>query len=298
MQVALFGGTGFVGNYLVRALLSAGHEVSLLVRPGSEHKASERDRCSVTSGDIGSSEAIEATLEGCNAAIYNIGLLKEFPRRGVTFESAQFEGVMRVVKAAEKLGVNRMLLMSANGVKSPGTAYQETKYRAEELLKASGLQWTIFRPSVIFGDSGGMQEITHQLYREIVKPPLPAAVFPGVVMSPVFINDVADAFINALSNPETIGRVYELGGPDELTWEQMVKVVADAVGKNKLFLRVPIGLMKLAATLFDWLPFFPATREQLIMLEEGNVAAPKELEQLIGRSPQALEPEILTYLAD
>ena len=117
-------------------------------------------------------------------------------------------------------------------------------------------------------------------------------------MSPVFINDVADAFINALSNPETIGRVYELGGPDELTWEEMVKVVADAVGKNKLFLQVPIGLMKLAATLFDWLPFFPATREQLIMLEEGNVAAPKELEQLIGRSPQALEPEILTYLAD
>ena len=88
--------------------------------------------------------------------------------------------------------------MSANGVKSPGTAYQETKFRAEELLRASGLQWTVFRPSIIFGDSGGLQEITHQLYSELVEPPLPAPYFPGVAMSPVSIFDVADAFVGAL----------------------------------------------------------------------------------------------------
>ena len=176
MQVAIFGGTGFVGNYFVRALLKAGHEPSLLVRKGSENKVAEASSCRVTSGDIGSVQAIEATLEGCDAVIYNIGLLREFPRKGITFEEAHYAGAQRVMDAAKKLGVSRFILMSANGVKRPGTAYQETKLRAEEALKESGLDWTVFRPSIIFGDSGGTQEFTHQLYSEMVKPPTPAQI--------------------------------------------------------------------------------------------------------------------------
>lgn len=296
MRVALFGGTGFVGGYLVRTLLAAGHEPSLLVRPGSESGVVEPGRCRITTGDIGSAEAIEATLEGCQAVIYNIGLLREFPRKGITFEEAHFAGVKRVLDLAQKLDVSRFLLMSANGVKQPGTAYQETKFRAEEHLKASGARWTIFRPSIIFGDSGGTQEITHQLYTQIVRPPLPAGVFPGVVMSPVFIGDVADAFVHALENPETIGKTYELGGPEEVSWEEMVRRVATAVGKSKLMVSMPIGLLKFGAMLFDWLPFFPATREQLTMLEEGNTASPAELEKLIERPARPFTPENLAYL--
>ena len=296
MRVAIFGATGFVGNYLVRALLAAGHEPSVIVRPGSESKLAETDRCRTTSGDIGSAEAIRATLDGCGAVIYNIGLLKEFPRRGITFEEAHFAGVKRVVEAAQDLGVKRFLLMSANGVKSPGTPYQETKFRAEELLKATDLDWTVFRPSVIFGDSGGTQEITHKLYSELVKPPVPAVSFPGVEMSPVFIGDVVYAFVNALSNPETVGKSYALGGPEVLTWKEMVQRVAAAAGRDKWFVTMPLSLMKIGATLFDWLPFFPATRDQLTMLEEGNTADPAILESLTGRPPAAFDIENLGYL--
>ena len=281
---------------MLRALLAAGHEPTLLVRPGSEHKVAAAEQCRLVSGDIGSPDAISATLEGSDAAIYNIGLLREFPRKGITFEKAHYEGVKHVVDAARERGVRRFLLMSANGVKAPGTPYQETKFRAEELLRASGLEWSIFRPSIIFGDSAGMQEITHQLYTEIVKPPLPAAVFPGVVMSPVFVGDVADAFVNALANPQTTGKTCELGGPDELSWQEMVRRVAEAAGRKKIMLPVPLGLMKLAATLFDWLPFFPATRDQLTMLEEGNTADPAVLEGIIGRPATPFTVENLTWL--
>ena len=296
MRVAVFGGTGFVGGYLVRALLQAGHDVRLLVRPGSEHKMAGRDRCSITTGDIGSLHAIDATLADAEAVIYNIGLLREYPRKGITFEEAHFEGTRRVMEAAQKLGVSRFLLMSANGVKSGGTAYQETKFRAELALKASGLEWTIFRPSVIFGDSGGLQEFSLQLYSELVKPPLPAPVFPGVTMSPVFIGDVVDAFVNALVDAETIGQVYELGGPEELSWKEMVQRIATATGRKKLLLPTPLVFMKIGATLFDWLPFFPATREQLKMLEEGNTADPAVLEALINRPALPFTPENLAYL--
>ena len=305
MKVALFGGTGFVGGYLANTLLAAGHEPSVLIRPGSENKLTSRDRCCITAGDISSVDAIEATLDGCDALIYNIGILKAFPGKGITFEKLHFDGVQRVVNAAQKLNVRRVLLMSANGVKSPGTPYQDTKFRAEKIVQLSGLEWTIFRPSVIFGNSNGLQEITNQLYRELVKPPIPAVAFHtgwnprgnGVVMSPVHIQDVADAFVGALSNRATIGETYVLGGPEILTWEEMVQRVAAAVGRRKWMLPMPVGLMKFGATLFDRLPFFPATRDQLTMLAEGNTADSAVLETLINRPPTAFVPENLSYLS-
>ena len=305
MKIALFGGTGFVGGYLVNALLAAGHEPSVLIRPGSENKLANRDKCCVTAGDISSDNAIETTLDGCDAFIYNIGILKAFPKKGVTFEKLHFDGVRRVANMAQELNVRRALLMSANGVKSPGTPYQDTKFRAEEFVKQSGLEWTIFRPSVIFGDSNGLQEITNQLYCELVKPPIPAIAFHtgwspkgnGVVMSPVHIQDVADAFIGSLSDADTIGKTYVLGGPDVLTWEEMVQRVATAVGRRKWMLPMPVGLMRFGATLFDWLPFFPATRDQLTMLAEGNVADSADLETLINRAPTAFVPGNLSYLS-
>ena len=305
MKIALFGGTGFVGGYLVNALLAAGHEPSVLIRPGSENKLANRDKCCVTAGDISSDNAIETTLDGCDAFIYNIGILKAFPKKGVTFEKLHFDGVRRVANMAQELNVRRALLMSANGVKSPGTPYQDTKFRAEKFVQQSGLEWTIFRPSVIFGDSNGLQEITNQLYRELVKPPIPAVAFHtgwspkgnGVVMSQVHIQDVADAFIGSLSDADTIGKTYVLGGPDVLTWEEMVQRVATAVGRRKWMLPIPVGLMRFGATLFDWLPFFPATRDQLTMLAEGNVADSADLETLINRAPTAFVPGNLSYLS-
>ncbi len=304
MQVAIFGGTGFVGGYLVEALLAAGHQPSLLVRDGSQSKVRRAGECRITPGDIASETAIEATLDGCAALIYNIGILKEFPRRGITFEELQFRGAERVVAAAMRRGVSRVLLMSANGVKQPGTPYQETKYRAEQLVLESGLQATVFRPSVIFGDSHGLQEISSQLYHDLVRPPLPAVGFHtgwrpqgnGVVLSPVHVKDVADAFVTALTDDATIGKTYALGGPEVLTWTAMVERIAAAVGRNKWILPMPVGVMKFGATLFDWLPFFPATRDQLTMLAEGNAADPAEIQSLIGRPPRRFTAENLDYL--
>lgn len=304
MQVALFGGTGFVGNHIVEALIVAGHSPSLLVRENSAGKLRNADKCRITHGDISSERAIDATLAGCDALIYNIGILKEDRKHGVTFEELQYCGVKRVVAAAKRCNLTRVLLMSANGVKQPGTAYQETKYRAEELVRASGLHFTVFRPSVIFGDSDGLQEISSQLYNDLVKPPIPAVGFHtgwnpkghGVVMSPVHVTDVADAFVAALSDNGTFGRTYVLGGPEVLTWAEMIRRIATTVGKDKWVLPMPISVMRFGATLFDWLPFFPATRDQLTMLAEGSAADPADIESLIGRPPLAFVPDNLTYL--
>ncbi|NNF41252.1 MAG: NAD(P)H-binding protein [Woeseiaceae bacterium] len=304
MRVAIIGGTGFVGSYVTSALVDAGHEPSLLVRAGSESRVSRPEQVQVTTGDIASTDALRSTIEGSAAVIYNVGILREFPSRGITFEAMQYEGLVNTVQAARAAGVRRLLLMSANGVKVPGTPYQETKFRAEMYAKDSGLDVTVLRPSVIFGDPQGRMEFATQLFEDMVKPPVPAVGFfagfspakGAIVMSPVHIEDVASAFVAALENDETIGQTYPLGGPEVLTWPDLLRRIGSATGRKKVILPMPIALMRVAATLLDWLPFFPVTRDQLTMLEEGNTADPAVLRQLTGREPQGFDTDALRYL--
>lgn len=295
MQVALIGGTGFVGGYLIDALLDAGHNVSTLVRHGSRHKLLQ-DGVQVVTGDLADKSALQELVKGCDAVIYNVGLLREFPRRGITFESTQFQGVADTVECMKTTGVRRLLLMSAIGVKDPGTKYQSTKYRAERYALESGLDATVLRPSVIFGAPRGTMEFATQLHRDMVRPPLPAVSFAGVRMSPVAATDVADAFVAALQRDDTIGKTIELAGPEILDWATLVERVAAAVGRRKVLMPMPIWLMRIGATLFDWLPFYPVTRDQLTMLVEGNTAPADALQDLLGKSPQAMTPEALAYL--
>ena len=304
MRVAIIGGTGFVGGHLTDALLAAGHEVSLLVRAGSESKVSQSGRVSMTSGDISSPEALRSTMHGCSAVIYNVGILREFPSQGITFEESQYQGLVRTADATREAGIKRLLLMSANGVKQPGTPYQETKFRAEEYARQSGLDVTVLRPSVIFGDPEGKMEFATQLFNDMIRPPIPAVSFfsgrspeqGAVVMSPVHIDDVASAFVAALENDATIGQTFALGGPEVLSWQTMIRRIAEATGKKKWVLPMPIWIMRVGATLFDWLPFFPVTRGQLTMLEEGNTADPEILRQLIGRDLKRFSVDALGYL--
>lgn len=304
MRVAVFGATGFVGGYLVDALLAAGHEPSVLVRPGSLGKLRSADRCRVTVGAIDDGHAIRAAADGAGAVIYSIGLLRAFPRAGVTFEEAHVEGVRRTANAALAAGAGRYLLMSANGVDAAATPYQESKLHGERLVAATDLAVTIFRPSVIFGDPRGNLEFATQLFRDLVRPPLPAAGFHtglrpsrgAVTMSPVHAGDVAAAFVAALDDASTIGEIVALGGPEALSWTEMLARVAAAAGRRKWILPVPIGLVRVAALLFDRLPSFPVTRDQLTMLAQGNTAKPDSLLRLIGREPRRFSAETLGYL--
>ena len=304
MKTAIIGGTGFVGSYIVDALLDAGHEPHVLVRSGSEAKLHRAGECKVTTGDLESPDAVDALVSGCDAVIYNVGILREFPGKGITFEALQYRGAKTVAEAAKRAGVRRFLLMSANGIDSAQTPYQTTKLKAEAMIRDSGLDYTIFRPSVIFGDPRGTMEFATQLYRDMVRVPVPAVGFhtglsPAhgeVLMSPVHVRDVADAFVNALSDESTVGKCFVLGGPEVVSWPQMLQRIAEAVGKRKLILPMPIGFMKLGATLLDWLPFFPVTKDQLTMLADGNTAEPDDLVSLIGREPREFSPGNLGYL--
>ena len=304
MRVAIIGGTGFVGSYIVDELQKNGHQVSLLARDGSESKVHRHDLHRIVVGDVSSAEALRALLDECDAVIYCVGILRESRHQGITFEALHYEGLAATVEAATSAGVDRLLLMSANGVKIPGTQYQETKLRAEKAAFASGLESTVFRPSVIFGDPRGRMEFVSQLFRDMVAMPFPAlGFFTGlspakgpVLMSPIHVHDVARAFRKALEDSATYGKVYELGGPEVLSWVQIIRRIAAAAGRKKWILPFPLRVMKLAAWLLDWLPFFPVTGDQLTMLAEGNVADSEIVASLIDESPIAFSVDNLRYI--
>lgn len=305
MQVALFGGTGFVGSYLVEELLRHQHQPVLLVRPGSESKVVQVEQCRLIPGDIQDSAAIRRTLDGCDAVIYCIGILREFPKQGITFDELQFRGAVRVIDAALEAGVKRFLLMSANGVKAEGTAYQTSKYQAEQHLKGSGLDWTIFRPSVIFGDPRGKMEFCTQLQEQLIKPPLPAPLFysgllplnaGGFELAPVHIANVAESFVKSLNMPEAIGQTYGLCGPDNLTWKAILQRLAQVTGKSKLMVPAPVAVIKTAAAALDSFEFFPITRDQITMLLEGNTCADQTPFAQFGITPRHFDEATLSYL--
>lgn len=306
MKVSIIGGTGFVGTYIIDALLQAGHTPRVLVRAGSEHKLVAAGRCETVAGDIGNTAALDECLQGTDAVIYLIGILREFPAKGITYEESQFNGVERTLAAAQRQGVKHFILMSANGVKAGGTKYQDTKFRAEECVKASGLEWTIFRPSVVFGDPRGKAEFCTQLQKELVLPPIPAPLFFGGVnisqagkfeMQPVHVEDVAHVFASAVNNPLALGKTFTLCGPDVVSWKAIIQLLAQASGRgSKLAVPAPAEILKIVAGVLDQQAWFPITRDQIVMLLEGNTCSDTSAWQVFEVTPKRFALENLTYL--
>ncbi|MBK5929707.1 NAD(P)H-binding protein [Halochromatium salexigens] len=305
MKIGIVGGTGFVGSYIIDALLQAGHELRVLTRPGSEHKLNADPHCTPVPGDVANEQHLRDCLDGTEAALYLIGILRESPQQGITFDAMQRRGAERTIAIAEELGLSRFLLMSANGIDAAETPYQTTKLAAEERLKASSLQWTIFRPSVIFGPPRGRMEFCTQLKDELIDSPLPAPLFFSGLspldagafrLAPVHVEDVAAAFATALTRADASGQTYSLCGPDSPSWKEILKALASASGKSKLMLPAPALVLEPVAAVLGRFSWFPVTRDQLRMLLAGNTCSDDGLARL-GIVGRAFDQSSLAYLA-
>lgn len=305
MKVAVFGATGFIGSYLVDALVNRDHEPHVLVRQGSEKRLRHPEACAITSGDLEDRVAIRATINDSDAVIYNTGILREIPARNITFQKLHFEAAKRCMETAVECGTPRFILMSANGVRPDGTPYQKTKYMAEQFLATTDLQWTVFRPSVVFGDPRGRMEFATQLRNEIINSPLPMPIFhKGLIplkasrfkLSPVHVSNVAEAFVRALDDASTIGKILPLGGPEELDWRSILLAIAHAVKKEKLAIPAPAWAVKLIASIFDQYEWFPVTADQISMLVEGNTCDATETMSVLQINSIPFNSDTLEYL--
>ncbi|WP_309121134.1 NAD-dependent epimerase/dehydratase family protein [Paenibacillus sp.] len=276
MRVFVTGATGYVGTAVVDALTERGHEAICLVRPGSQLRGAAADstRARVVEGDLLSPETYRDALADADAVIHLVGIIREAPSRGVTFERIHEEGTRRLVAACVDAGFapaegKRFIHMSALGAR-PGaaTGYFRSKWAAEELVRSSGIPYVIFRPSVIFGPGDDFVNMLAGLARL----PLTPVIGDGRYrMQPVSLRTVADVFVKALTY-EPLDVAFDIGGPEQIVYNDMLRDIGAAIGRRRIALvHAPLWLMKPAVRLFERFPFFPITGNQLAMLLEENI---------------------------
>ncbi|HEY6007492.1 MAG TPA: complex I NDUFA9 subunit family protein [Geobacteraceae bacterium] len=292
MLIFISGATGFIGGHLRRTLLARGHRLRLLA-----HRTAEAPTAGVetVNGDVTRKESYAAMVRGCDAVINLVGIIREFPGKGVTFERLHVEATGAMVAAAREAGVGRYLQMSALGTRPDATSrYHRSKYRAEEQVRASGLDWTILRPSIVFGPRDGFVNILAGQIRSL--PAVPVIGDGAYRIQPISADDVARCFADALELPGTVAQTFELCGPDRLTYNNMLDTIGRVLGKGRVIkLHSPLGLMKLIVPVFQTLPFFPITMDQLTMLVEENVCDGRWRETF-RFEPKGFEAGIREYL--
>jgi NADH dehydrogenase len=289
-RIFLTGGTGFVGDAVRNAF--AGLPLRLLARKSEQWRQLESDLVEVVEGDVTDASSLRDAMTGCSTVVHLVAIIEESGSR--TFDNVIRQGTENVVNEARASGIRRFIHMSALGASNdPRYPYHQAKWGSEEAVRASGLDWTIFRPSVIFGPGDGFIRTLAGVVKAF---PLTPVVGDGLAkFQPIAVTDVAACFRRAVDDPATIGHAYDLGGPDILTYEQMIDIIAGELGASKPRVHLPVGLMKLVVSASSPLPKKlrpPVTREQLNMLAIDNSSLHSATPDLLGRRPLSLKEEI------
>lgn len=268
MKIFIAGGTGFVGGHLTAELLKRGHELILLSHAGS---GKTQPGITLQQGDVTDPSSYQQAMKGCDAVINLVGIIREFPAKGVTFERLHVEATACMVQAAQHSGVLRYLQMSALGTRLDAVSgYHRTKWRGEEIVRSSGLAWTVFRPSLIFGPKDAFVNMLAGNLR--LAPVMPTMGDGNYRLQPIHGADVARCYADALDRPETAGQTYELCGEDRLTYRELLDAIAEALGKGHPWKpALPLSLMKPIIKALQGLSAFPITMDQLQMLLEENI---------------------------
>jgi len=280
VRIAVTGASGFVGRHVTTLLAGRGHQVRALVRRDDPGRAAAALPAERTPGDLADPAALAALTRGADVIVHLVGIIVE--AGAATFEAVHVEGTRRLLTAAREAGVRRFVHMSAVGARDePGaTRYHRTKWRAEELVRSSGLSHAIFRPSIISGPENRPIRTLARLHRW--SPLVPVFGDGGFAMQPVWIGDVAQAFALAAERPALSG-VFELGGPATLTYEEFVRAIGRAAGHPRRLVHVPLAVARAAAAALGVMgPLAPLTLDQLQMLVEGSATPANALESTFG----------------
>jgi len=238
-------------------------------------------------------------MEGCEAIIHLVGIISEVGEQ--TFENVHLRATQNLLAEAKRAGIKRWIQMSALGTRAKAVSrYHQTKWLAEEAVRNSGLDWTILRPSVIYGPEDHFVNLFANMARW--SPVVPVIGDGKGLLQPVSVKNVARSFVRALTEPRSIGKTLELCGLERLTHIALLDAILAAMGKRRLKLRIPMAIARLqAAALETVFPLLlckaaPLSRDQLLMLQEDNVGDATTAVELFQLDAHRFQEEIEHYL--
>lgn len=276
-MILVTGGTGFVGQEVVQELIALGYRVRLLVRdPGRAGHLAHHPQVELVQGDALQPATLPVAMTRVQAVVNLIGIIAETNR--ITYEQGHVEVTRNLLYAAREAGVTRWIQMSAAGTRPHAASrYHLTKWRAEELVRQSGLDWTIFRPSLIYGYDD--RDRLLNLLKKVLAWPfdfLTCYSFPLLdggrpLIQPVSVREVARCFAHAVTKTAALGRIYDLVGPEAMSWRDMVGKIAAALGKRTIYEEFPLLVI-----LRKWLWLTVGLLPVLILVElvRGHVSVP------------------------
>jgi uncharacterized protein YbjT (DUF2867 family) len=268
VTVLVTGGTGFVGPYVVHALRARETPVRVLVREPARATRLAAWGVEPAQGDVTDPASLRAACEGVDAVVHLVAIIRGRPG---DFERVMSQGTRNVVAAAQDAGVRRFVLASALGLderSKDAVPYFAAKWEMEAAVRESGLEHVIFRPSFVFGRDGGVLPTFVRLAR--FAPVTPIIGGGRRRLQPIWIEDLAEYYALALTEPAAANRMFELGGPEAVSWNEFWERLKRVLGVRRPSVHVPIGAMRLQATFTERLPGAPVTRDQLTMLELGD----------------------------
>jgi uncharacterized protein YbjT (DUF2867 family) len=291
VKVLVTGGTGFVGPKVVHALRAQGRDVRALVRRPDRASQLAGWGAELVTGDVTDPASLRAAADGCTHVVHLVAIIKGKP---ADFHRVMTQGTNDLLAAAKDAGVARFVLMSALGTSETTkdlVPYFASKWAMEQETVRSGLEYTIFRPSFIFGRDGGVLPI---FVKQVRFSPVVPVIGTGLQrIQPIFVEDVAQYFARGLDHPQAANRTFELGGPDVVTWNELYLTIAKVLGKRRRLLHLPIGLARTGAQLTQWAPGAPLTTDQIAMIEAGdNVASDTDAVDTFQFPLVALEEQI------
>jgi NADH dehydrogenase len=296
--VTVFGGSGFIGRYVVRNLARAGWQVRVAVRRPDEalflKTAGDVGQVTPFAANIRDDASVRAAVAGADAVINLVGILYEGGRQ--KFAAVQAEGAARVAAAARAAGARRLIQISAIGADSQSDSlYARSKALGEQGVINAFPGATILRPSIVFGPEDDFFNRFAKM--AMISPALPLIGGGHTKFQPVYVGDVAAAVLRVLEDPATAGKIYELGGPRVYSFRDLLKLMLSEIGRCRLLIPAPFALATLKASVLQLLPVPPLTVDQVRLLKHDNVVSPQALTlQDLGIAATPVETVLPSYL--
>lgn len=300
--VTVFGGSGFVGRSVVRALARRGWRVRVAVRrphvSGALKMAGDVGQVQLVAGDVRHDHGVEPALDGAEACVNLVGILQEGGGQG--FATIQADGARRVAEAAAARGITRFVQISAIGADADSpSAYARSKAEGEAAVREHVPSAVILRPSIVFGAEDSFFNRFARM--AAISPALPLIGGGHTRFQPVYVGDVAEAVARALETPAFAGRTFELGGPQVFTFRELMERTLQEIGRRRFLAPLPFPVARLVGRAFDLVRFLPIpaaiTADQVALLQTDNIVGDDaEGFAALGLSPTSVDAVLPTYL--